>query len=852
MYRAALKSVLAHKVRLLLTGVAIVLGVAFVSGTFVFTDSIKGQFDGLFDDIYQGIDVAIAAEGTGVGHEDAPFDESILETVLDVDGVETAVGGVAGFAAIISTDSDGDQTVVRNGQAPTLGFAWSTVSRLSPLSIKDGNGRPPTGPGDVAVDVGTANKEGYTLGDTITIQANGPAEEFTLVGLLSFGDQDTLLGATLTAFETKEAQRIFDMEGQFNSIGVAADSTATSEELTRAINDALPDGVVAITGRAQAASELTEINDALGIINTALLAFAGVAVFVGSFIIQNTFRIIVTQRTRELALLRAIGATGRQVVVMVVIEALIVAVVASAIGIVAGIGLASGIRSLMAAAGLALGEGSLIVLSRTIIVGMTVGVAVTLLAAVLPARKAAKVSPVAAMRGETRTSKGSLRRRSIAGLAVLGLGLVLLSIGLFGSAGNALVNVGFGALIMFIGVSILAPLAARPIANVLGAPLPKLFGITGTLAKENTKRAPRRTASTASALMIGIALVAFVTIFAATTKASIAELVGDLFPADFTIQSTQTGNDPNIPMTFSSDLVAEVSALEVVEVAGGLQIGNALIDGDSVIITGVDPAKANSLMTLDPLPGALESLTLNTIIVSTSSMDSRGWSVGENVLLTTPIIEDISLTVTGTFERDDLGDYLISSESFEEYYETSGDAFVMVKLAPGVSDDDGRTAISVVTDKYPTTKLQDKSELISEAESQIDTALVLFQALLGLAIIIAVLGITNTLALSIIERTREIGLLRAVGMDRRNVRRMIRWESVIVSLFGATLGVGMGIFFGWAMARALEDEGLGKFTLPIGSLLAYVVIAGIAGIIAAAWPARKAAKLNILEAIAYE
>jgi putative ABC transport system permease protein len=852
MYRAALKSVLAHKVRLALTAIAIILGVAFVSGTYVFTDTIKGQFDNLFDDIYQGVDVAVAAEGTGVGSADVPFDESILDIVAAVDGVDIATGGVTGFATMITTDDAGEPKIVQNGGAPTLGFAWSDVSRLSPLSIKDGNGRGPSAPGEVSIDVGTAEAQGFQLGDTIKVQATGEAEDFTIVGLMSFGDQDSLLGATLSAFEMTEAQRVFGLEGQLNSIGVAARPGVSATDLAADINDALPSGMIAITGQSQQAEDLNEVNDSLGIINIALLSFAAVAVFVGSYIIQNTFRIIVTQRTRELAMLRAIGATARQVIVMVVVEALIVAVFASALGVVVGIGLAGAIRSAMNAAGLAIPPGSLVVLTRTIVVGMTTGVLVTMLAAVLPAYRASRVSPVAAMRGETRVRKATMRKRAITGVSISTLGLALLMTGLFGSVGNAIANVGGGALIMFIGVSVLAPLAARPVANVLGAPLPRLFGVTGTLAKENTKRAPRRTASTASALMIGIALVTFVAIFAATIKASVAETVDEAFPADFTIQSSQLGDDPNIPMSFSQNLVGQVEALDEVAVAGAFQFGAALIDDENGFITAVDVTRAESLLTVDPAPGALDSLALNTMIVSEKLLESREWAVGDSVTITTPLFEDVPFTVTGTFARTEFGDYLISSEAFAQQYNPTGDGFVAVKLAPGVSIEDGRTAILEVTSNYPTTELQDKSELVADAEKQIDGALALFQGLLGLAILIAVIGIVNTLALSIIERTREIGLVRAVGMSRRKVRKMIRWESVIVSLFGATLGIGMGLFFGWAVARALEDEGLGKFAVPFGQLMAYVVIAFFAGLIAAVWPAFKAARLNVLEAIAYE
>jgi putative ABC transport system permease protein len=852
MYRAALKSVLAHKARLILTVVSIVIGVAFVSSTYVFTDTIKGQFDSLFDDIFQGVDVAVAAEGTGVGSAEVPFDESVLQTVAAVDGVDMATGGVNGFATIITTDDAGEAKVIQNGGAPTLGFAWSDVSRLSPLTIKNGNGRGPTAPGEVAIDVGTAEVQGFKLGDSIKVQATGRAEDFTIVGLMSFGDQDTLLGATLSAFEMTEAQRILSLQGQLTSIGVAAKSNVSPSDLATRINEVLPEGVTAITGQAQQANELNDITEGLSIINTVLLAFAAVAVFVGSFIIQNTFRIIVTQRTRELALLRAIGATGRQVVIMVVVEALIVALFASAIGVGLGVGLAGLVRAALNAAGLAIPPGNLVVLARTIIVGMATGVVVTVVSAIFPAYRASKVPPVAAMRGETRVRKSTLRKRAITGLSISAVGLAFLMTGLFGSAGNAIANVGAGAFIMFIGVSVLAPLAARPVANILGAPLPKTFGVAGTLAKENTKRAPRRTASTASALMIGIALVAFVAILAATIKASVAETVDETFPSDFTIQSTQLPEDPNIPMTFSRDLVGQVDALDEVAVAGAFQFGEALIDGEKSFITAVDPSKAESLLTFDPAPGALESLVPDTMIVSEKLLVSNNWTVGDSVTITTPLFEDIPFTVTGIFSRTDFGDYLVSTEAFDQRYEPTGDGFVAVTLAPGVSLEAGRTAILEVTDNYPTTELQDKSELIADAEKQIDGALALFQGLLGSAIIIAIIGIANTLVLSIIERTREVGLMRAVGMSRRKVRRMIRWESVIVSLFGATLGIGMGLFFGWAVARALEDEGLGKFAVPFGQLMAYVVIAFFAGLIAAAWPAFKAARLNVLEAIAYE
>ncbi|MBT8207253.1 MAG: ABC transporter permease, partial [Acidimicrobiia bacterium] len=548
MWKAGLKSVLAHKVRLALTAMAIVLGVGLVAGTFIFTDTIDRQFDGLFDDIFSGLDVSVRKASGDFGANSEPFDASVLDAVSDVDGVAVVEGGVDTFSSQV-LDRDGEPI---GGQGPpTLGFSWGVEPSLNPLKIAAENGRPPTGPGEVVIDINTANVGEFEVGDMITVVNFAGPEQFELVGIASFGESDTLLGATLTAFELDEARRLFGFGDEFTGLSMTAVEGISSDELASRVQAVLPADLEAVTGQTQQNEQAEEIDSALGFLNIGLLAFAGVAVFVGGFIIQNTFRIIVAQRTRELALMRAIGATGSQVTRLVLIEAFITAVIASVVGIGFGMVMALGIRGLMNAVGFGLPPGSLVLAPRTIIVGLIVGVGLTVVSGLFPARKAAKVPPVAAMREEAATMpRRSLRRRAIIGSSISALGAALLLFGLFGGIDNAISLVGAGAAVLFIGISVLAPLAAKPLADVIGAPLPRFFGVSGTLAKENTKRKPRRTASTASALMIGVALVAFFSIFGASTKASIEDTISELFPADLTVQSVNPSPD-GTPLAFS-------------------------------------------------------------------------------------------------------------------------------------------------------------------------------------------------------------------------------------------------------------------------------------------------------------
>jgi putative ABC transport system permease protein len=845
--KVALSGLRTNKVRLTLTSLAIVIGVAFVSGSFVLTDTISARFDALLVDISAGTDVYVRAVDPEFGNEFGQvllsMPEETLEEVRAVDGVAVAEASVDGFAQVIGNDGE----PIGGQGPPTLASSWLDDDRLSPVRIKDGNGRSPTAPGEVALDVATATANDFAVGDSIDLVFNGPVETFTLVGLMSFGEADNLAGATLAVFEFSEAQRVLGLDGRISSIAVAADEGVTPEELVARIQPVLPDDVIAITVEESNADQSEQIGEALGFLTIGLLAFAAIAVFVGAFIITNTFRIIVAQRTRELALLRAIGATGGQVTRMVVLEALVIALVSSAIGVIIGILLAVTLQAVLNAIGFGLPEGPLTILPRTIIVGMAVGVIVTVISAILPARKAARIPPVAAMTEVlSAPTRKSLATRAIWGAVVTGAGALALGVGLFTDVRDAIWFVAIGALTGFVGIAILAPLFAGPITSIIGWPLPRLFGVPGNLAVQNTRRQPRRTASTASALMIGVALVVFVAIFGASVKASVSSTLGDIFPADLTVSSTNftTGVSPQFTEELSaSPEIGEITSLSFTQVR---------IDGEVYSVTAIDPTTVGGLLILGASDEDLAIMDASDgLLVSAAEEEQATW-VDRTVEVELPNGASAPGTVIGTFSSDTFGSFLITRERYATGTEVVSDTLVAANAAEGVPVADAQDAAIAIAERYPNLQVQTTSEVLADAEAQIDQLLAIFSALLGLAIIIAVLGITNTLALSIIERTHEIGLLRAIGMVRRQVRRMIRWEAVIIAVFGAILGIMAGVVLGWAVVRALADQGLETFSVPWVQLFVYILVAALAGVIAAIYPARKAAKLNILEAIAYE
>lgn len=846
MLRTAVKGMWAHKLRLTLTALSIVLGVAFVVGSFVFTDTIGDGFDKLFGDAFAGVDVQVEAEvldfaqqGEGV----PSFDEGILDQVAAVPGVKVALPSVRGFAQLL--DSEGN--LVGISGPPKFAFSWVEDPTVNRLTILEGDGGPPKGPGEVVVDMATATANDIEVGQEVEVAFENGRGHFRVVGLATSVSQTDFGASSLLLFEHRETQRLLGLEGQITAIVVQGDEDITPEALVERIEAVLPEGLLAATGAELEQSVVEELETALGFFNTALLVFAGVAILVGAFIIQNTFRIIVAQRLRELALLRAIGATSRQIVRMVATEAALVGLVASALGVGAGILLAFGMREVLGLVGFTFPRGDLVVETRTIVLGMVVGVVITVTSALLPAFKASSVPPVAALRvGAGHTRRASLRNRAIIGLSVTGLGVAGLVVGL---VWLGITWVGAGALLLFLGVAILAPLVARPAGSFLGWPLPRLFGLPGLLAKENTRRQPRRTAATASALMIGIALVSFVAVLSSSISDSVKQSLLETFAADLTITSV------NFNTGVSSDFVDELHGLDNLAAVSPVRVGVVRItsgDGSEEVtnIAAVDPATVEQVWATGAEPGV--EAVVEGMIVETGQMEDRGWAIGEVLTLEFPSGDSLDLAITGTLASEAFGGILISEERYLQYYELTAPALVLVAVADGAELDGVQQQVQDLASDYPLVQVQSKSEFAADFENQIGQLVAVFNGLLALAIVIAILGITNTLALSITERVREIGLLRAVGMVRRQVRRMVRWEAVVVAVFGAVLGVLLGSVLGWAVRLALADDGLEVFSFPSVQLSVYVALAGVAGVIAAILPARSASRIKILNAIAYE
>ncbi len=855
MFRLAVKGVLAHKLRLAMTALAIVLGVAFVSGTYVFSDSITASFRTLFTNVNSGVDLWVQSV-TEFGIATDRIDDSLVEQVAAIPGVEVAAPSIEGIAQIVAPapceeGPDADPTApcpIGGSGPPTLGFSYFPNGEdLTPLDVSVGDW--PRLADDVVVDSFAAEANDLRVGQIIDVITPVGVEAFRISGIATFGDADNLMGATLTVFDFETAQRIFEAEGEVDSIAVVVGSGVDPLIVQAQVAELLPANAEVVTGEAQTEANLEEFEQGLGFITTLLLVIAGVAVFVGAFLIQNTFRIIVFQRTRELALLRAVGATPRQVTAMVVIEALIVGLAASLVGIGVGVLLAMGIQAAFSAFGFGIPSNEMVVATRTIIVSLLVGMLVTLVASVIPARRAAAVSPMAALR-HIEAPQRSIGRRVAAGTAVLALGLGLVAVGLLASLDNAIAIVGFGALITFVGVSLLAPLVARAFARIAGAPLVRL-GVVGKLARGNTMRHPRRTASTASALMIGVALVTVIAVFQASAKAGVAELFRETFKTDFQVRLVGF-NDPRIA-GLPPVLAERLGELPDVAVVVRDRIGDFRFAGEDgqKFLYAVD-GSYDQVVAVDMAEGSMRDLGPGTAVISLAESKSQDIGLGDTVTIEFPSLETVELTVVGIHNDDPaLGvPIVVDFTTFEAHSSFRLDQMIYVRMVEGTDLEAARIAIEAVTDEFPNANLTDTEELIADFEAQIDGILNLLVVLLAFAVIIALLGIVNTLALSVSERRREIGLLRAVGMSRRQVRRMIRWEAVLIAVFGATLGLVVGIVLGSAVVVAV-GQGL-RLAFPVAQLITYLVVAALGGVLAAVLPARRGAKLDILEAIAYE
>ena len=853
MTRFALRGILGRKLRTALTAIAVVLGVAMVSGTYVLTDSISDAFDAIFTETYRNTDAVITGKAAfelnndnGTGQEPS-FDESLLAKVKTLPAVGAAIGGVADPGTHL-IGKDGKAIVF--GGAPNLGFSVDpSQPRFNSLTLVEG-GWPK--PGEVVVDVATARKKDLAVGQTIGVQARGPVQRLRISGLVRFGAVSTIGGATLAGFELRTAQRLFDKVGKLDQIRLAAKPGVSQQELLRQVREALPPGTQVRSGTAQASSDASDTSDFLSFLQKFLLAFGGVALFVGSFVIANSLSITIAQRTREFATLRTLGASRRQLLASVIVEALAMGVLASVTGLFLGLALAKGLFWLFDQVGFTLPNQGLLFQTRTIVVALLVGILVTLLASLRPAIRATRVPPIAAVREGAVLPEGRFARYRGAGAAVLAaLGFASLAFGLFGSGlgtTKVLVFMLVGALLVFFGVALFSSRLVRPLARALGWPATRIGGAAGLLARDNAQRNPQRTASTAAALMIGLALVTLVATLAAGIIRPFEDAVDRIFTSDYAI-TAQNNFDPIPPSAARA-----VAGTPGVEAIASVRGGNGRAFGKTIQVTGVEP-QTPEVMTLDWKAGSqavLGSLGSNGAVVDDGYAKRHHLALGSPVELLTPRGRRLRLVVHGIFDPPSggspFGSVTISAATFDASYDEPLNLFTFVKMRGGVTDANTAALERTLRD-FPNAKAVTREKFKDNQISGLKSVLNILYVLLALSIVVSLFGIVNTLVLTVFERTRELGMLRAIGMTRRQVRRMIRHESVITALIGAALGIVLGLVLGGLLTARVDFI---SFAIPWGQLVVFTIAAIVVGIVAAIFPARRAARLNPLEALHYE
>ena len=847
MWRITVKGLRAHKLRLALTALAIVLGVTFVTGTLVLTDTLNNTFTTLFGQVYQNINfevrgVAAFPTSGAAGAIRKPIPESIIAAVKDVPGVAVAEGGVSGYAQFIAPNGK----AVTTGGAPTIGLSYGADRRLSSLRLVAG--KPPTTSTQVVMDQGTARKYHFSVGNQVRILLPGSPQTFTLSGIVAFGTADNLAGATIAAFNLPTAQQLFGEQGHLNTIDVITTPNANKTAVEHGISAVLPAGVEVVTGQTVAAEQSSAITQSLGIFSTALLVFALISLFVGGFTIFNTFSITVGQRTRELALLRIVGASRRQVFRSVLFEALLLGVTASLVGIGLGVLTASGLEALIKAFGITLPSGSLVFQPRTVFAGLLVGVGVTVVSAISPARQAVKIPPIAAISTYEVAQRESSARRLTIGAVIGVAGIVVLAIGL---SQPAIQLVGIGAVGIFIAVGILAPAIARPVSSVLGRPLARILGVSGRIGRKNSMRSPRRTAQTSAALMVGMALVSTIAVYGASLSKSATGTVSDAVSADYIITAPATGG-PNTGFSLgTTEAVAKVPGVtRVTNVnSGQLEISRSL-----ATLSSLAPSDLSSTVILKMSSGAAaKSLAEGQLLIDTNTANTNHLSVGSVVPVTFAETGPTTMRIGGIFKPNALlGSYLTGSAFFHTHFAATTLPVALLLATSTGATPPTSAAVKAALRGYPNLTVQTRAEFQKTQQTSIDQLLGLIYALLALAILIALIGIVNTLMLSVFERTHEIGLLRAVGMRRRQIRAMIRSEALILSVFGALIGVVVGTGLGVALADSLKQQGITDIVIPFTNLVIFLLLAALLGLGAATWPARRAARLNVLEAIATE
>ncbi|MFF5959967.1 ABC transporter permease [Streptomyces luteogriseus] len=844
MLRTALRNVLAHKARLLMTVLAVMLGVAFVSGTLVFADTLSNAFRNQSAKSYDDVAVAVSSYTDPDNSEEEPgLSGKVLDRISAVDGVAGVYGRVEGFAGV--ADPDGK----------LIGVGWSNKgSNFAPgkdgkdaaYTFTDGSG--PVKDDQIALDKESAAKGEYKVGDRVRVATNGPVREYTLSGVFTTEDGAVNAGGSLVLFDTAVAQKQYLEPGYFDSVTVTATPGADDARILNAVKPLLPDTAEAQTGQALADEQAEQIEQGMGNLKQVLLGFAGIALFVGIFLISNTFTMLVAQRTKEIALMRAVGASRRQITRSVLAEAALVGLVASAVGFGLGIGLAVGLRSGMAAFDMKMPDGPLILSATPVIAALSVGVLITTFAAWLPGRRAAKIPPVAAMNSvhAVATTKSLVLRNSI-GAVVTALGAVGIVAGASTGGDDGRMYIGAGAFLALIGVIILIPLLSRPVIALVRPLLVGPFGVAGKLAGQNAVRNPRRTGATASALAIGLTLVTGLSVLGITVGTAIDKMTTDNIKADYMVSMANGGD-------------LDRSALTALEKAEGVsavspqQDAYFQVDGDDFVsASAVTPGDIEKVLTVDVVSGSADSLADGRIAVAEKTAKSRGWKTGDTVAVTFGDDKKAKLTVGAVYKDSEfLSPVLIDRKIVDRHETKPSIRQVFVKVDGGQTAANEKVLVDALGDN-PAITVMDRQDIRNEFGGAINTLLNIMYGLLAMALIIAVLGVVNTLAMSVFERQQEIGMLRAIGLDRRRVKRMVRLEAVVISVFGAVVGIGLGAFLGWAIGETFADQIPGyTLVLPWDRIGIFLVLAGLVGVLAALWPARNAARLNMLNAIKAE
>jgi putative ABC transport system permease protein len=858
MTSATIQGLWGRKLRTALTALAVVLGVAMVSGTYVLTDTIKQAFDGLYEDSYKDTGAVISGKEvvSGAASGNATVPDSLLPKVEALPGVATAAGAIYD----VSGTTDLAQLIGRDGkklgssQQPHFGWGFEPdKERFNPMTLT--SGRWATGPNEVVIDNATAKNENYKVGDRITVSAEGPTREFRVVGAAKFGSVDSIGGATFAVFDVATAQDVLGKKGELDQIFMAAKSGTSDEDLAKQAEPLLPQSAVVRTGAEQSQADAEETNDGLAFIQYLLLAFAGIALVVGSFVIFNTLSMTLSQRVRELATLRTLGASRKQVMRSVLLEGFLTGLFAAIVGLLCGFLLAKGLNAMFKALGVDLPSQGTVLKTRTIIVSLVIGVGITVLATISPARKATRIPPIAAVREGATLPQSRFASHPVTAGIVLGIAVVSLAAGLFAglSTGGALILTGLGCIALFVGVGLVSRRLVRPLASVLGAPGVRFGGAPGSLARDNSTRDPARTARTAGALVIGLALVTLVATLGAGLKSTDRNALDDQVRADYVVTS-DNGYDP-----FTSSASEAVADVPGVAVASSVRNDQASSFGSDVSVTGIEPATIGQVYDYRWDKGSdnvLLSLGFDGAIVRSAFADAHDLKVGSQFAITTPQGKRVRLGVRGIYEPPAeeldplLGEVTLAQRAFDVHFPRPRDLFAFVDTNDGVNAN--QTALlQQALGPFPDTVVRSKTGWIAERAAGLDMILNIFYVLLALSIVVSLFGMVNALALSVFERTRELGMLRAVGLTRRQTRRMIRWEGVITALIAAAIGVPLGVLLAAVVTRAMHDLDV-SFALPTLTIVVFALVAMIAGTLAAVLPARRASRLNVLEALHYE